>query len=187
MDPNAGGTGSQRVETGPVVQLVVFRVGPEEYGLDIHRIKEVINPIRITSVPRAPSFVEGVVELRGTIVPIIDLRKRFEVPAAPLGRKGKYLIVGMKGRVVGLVVDAVVETVRVPVSEIRSPPELFADALAAAFFEGVCYMKGRILFILNLDRILTSKERLRIGLVAGAMADKVAREQGEEDGNEETP
>jgi len=152
------------------VQLVVFRVGAEEYGLDILRIKEVINPLRITAVPRAPAFVEGVVELRGTIVPVVDMRKRFELPPTPLGRRGKYIIVGLQGRVVGLVVDAVVETVRVSKAAVKSPPELFADALAAEFFEGVCYLKGRILFVLNLDKIITSQERLRLGAFVGAAA-----------------
>ncbi len=167
-----GATGPVRAEgpTVPMVQLVVFRVGSEEYGLDILRIKEIINPLRITPVPRAPAFVEGVVELRGTIVPVVDMRKRFDLPATPLGRRGKYIIVGILGRVVGLVVDAVLETLRVPRPEVKSPPELFADALAAEFFDGVCYLKGRILFILNLDKILTSHERLRLGAVAGAVA-----------------
>ena len=160
--------GAPRPDAVPMVQLVVFRVGTEEYGVDILRIKEIINPLRITPVPRAPAFVEGVVELRGTIVPVVDLRKRFEVPAPPVGRRGKYVIVGIQGRVVGLVVDQVVETLRVPRPEVKSPPALFADALAAEFFEGVCYLKGRILFILNLDKILTSQERLRLGAFAGA-------------------
>jgi purine-binding chemotaxis protein CheW len=166
----AGTTARPDAAGVPMVQLVVFRVGTEEYGLDILRIKEIINPLRITPVPRAPAFVEGVVELRGTIVPVVDMRKRFDLPATPLGRRGKYVIVGIMGRVVGLVVDGVAETLRVPRPDVKSPPELFADALAAEFFDGVCYLKGRILFILNLDKILTSQERLRLGAVAGAVA-----------------
>jgi purine-binding chemotaxis protein CheW len=169
---HGGQSGPVRAEgpSVPMVQLVVFRVGAEEYGLDILRIKEIINPLRITPVPRAPAFVEGVVELRGTIVPVVDMRKRFDLPVTPLGRRGKYVIVGIQGRVVGLVVDAVIETLRVPRPDVKSPPELFADALAAEFFDGVCYLKGRILFILNLDKILTSHERLRLGAMAGAVS-----------------
>ena len=169
---HGGASGPVRAEAPsvPTVQLVVFRVGSEEYGLDILRIKEIINPLRITPVPRAPVFVEGVVELRGTIVPVVDMRKRFDLPATPLGRRGKYIVVGIQGRVVGLVVDGVMETLRVPRPDVKSPPELFADALAAEFFDGVCYLKGRILFILNLDKILTSHERLRLGAMAGAVS-----------------
>ncbi len=146
-----------------LVQLVVFRVGGEEYALDILRIKEVINPLRITPVPKAPRFIEGVIELRGAIVPVVDMRKRFDLKPAPLGRKGKYLIVGIQGRIVGLVVDAVVETLRVGRADLRPPPGLMEGAAAADYFVGVCYLKGRMIFVLNLGTILSSNEQVSLG------------------------
>jgi purine-binding chemotaxis protein CheW len=146
-----------------LIQLVVFRVGSEEYAVDILRMKEIINPLRITPVPRAPSFVEGVVELRGTILPVVDMRKRFGLPAKPLGRRGKYIIVGIRGRVVGLIVDGVVETLRLPRAELRPPPALMEGAAAAEYFAGVCYLGGRILMVLDLDRVLAPHERDSLG------------------------
>jgi len=141
-------------------QLCSFTVGSEDYALDIMRIKEIIQPQKITSVPKVPAFIEGVIELRGSILPVVDLRKRFDLPATPSTRASKYVIVGIEGRIVGLVVVAVGEVLRVADSEISAAPALQGDA--AQYFAGVCRHGGRILFILDLDRILTSTEKISL-------------------------
>ena len=79
--------------TDESLQMVGFRVGEGEYALDIMRVKEIINPVRVTAVPKAPPFIEGVIELRGAILPVVDLRKRFDLPATPATRATKFLIV----------------------------------------------------------------------------------------------
>jgi purine-binding chemotaxis protein CheW len=148
----------------PLIQLASLTVGGEEYAIDIMRIKEIIQPQKITSVPRVPAFIEGVIELRGAILPVVDLRKRFDLPATPPTRASKYIIVGIEGRIVGLIVDAVGEVLRVPASEISAPPALQGDA--GQYFSGVCRHDGRIVFILDLDRILTSSEKISLaGLI----------------------
>jgi purine-binding chemotaxis protein CheW len=146
---------------GRTVQLATFLVGGEEYALDIMRIKEIINPQRVTPVPRVPVFIEGVIELRGAIIPIVDLRKRFELPVTPPVRATKYLIVAIEGRIVGLVVDAVGEVLRLTEADIKSPPELVTPE-AAGLFAGVCKLRGRIIMILDIDKILSSRERLSL-------------------------
>src|SRR5262249_33668960 len=88
-----------------LVQLASYRLGGEEYAIDIMRIKEIIHPRKITKVPKAPPFIEGVVELRGAILPVVDLRKRFELATLEMTRASKYIIVSMERRVLGLVVD----------------------------------------------------------------------------------
>ena len=143
-----------------LIQLATFVVGTETYALDIMRIKEIIQPLKITSVPKVPAFIEGVIELRGSILPVVDLRKRFDLPATPATRASKYVIVGIEGRIVGLVVDAVGEVLRVGDQEISAAPELQGDA--AQYFAGVCRHDGRILFILDLDRILSSTEKISL-------------------------
>lgn len=168
---HGGGFGSPtrpEVPGVPMVQLVVFRVGSEEYGLDILRIKEIINPLRITPVPRAPAFVEGVVELRGTIVPVVDMRKRFDLPATPPTRRSKYLIVAIGGRIMGLIVDAVSETLRLPLADLKPAPAVGGEGQVSDYFLGACYLKGRILLVINLDTILTSSEKISIGGSAGS-------------------
>ena len=149
------------------IQLATFVVGGEEYALDIMRIKEIINPLRVTPVPKVPAFIEGVIELRSAIIPIVDLRKRFDLPAPAPTRGTKYIIVAIEGRIVGLVVDAVGEVLRLTETDLRPPPQLM-DPSAAGLFTSVCKVKGRIVMVLDIDRILSSQERLSLaGLPRG--------------------
>ena len=152
-----------------IVQLCGFRIGDEEYALDIMRIKEIINPLAITRVPRAASFIEGVVELRGTILPVVDMRKRFDLPPLTseqmedyaVRRARKYLIVPIEGRLVGMIVDRVSDVLRVSRDAIRPPP-LLTQNDNARYFAGVCHHRGRILMVLDLDAILSSSERISL-------------------------
>lgn len=149
-----------------LVQLCGFRIGDEEYALDIMRIKEIINPLPITRVPKAATFIEGVVELRGVILPVVDMRKRFDAP--PLGteeladyairRARKYLIVPVEGRLVGLIVDRVSDVLRVLRDTVGPPPPLTQND-NARYFAGVCHHRGRILMVLALDSLLSSTEK----------------------------
>jgi len=153
--------------TDELVQLATFYLGGEEYALDIMRIKEIIHPLRITAVPKVPAFIEGVIELRGAILPIVDLRKRFDLPAPPPVRSTKYVIVGIEGRIVGLVVDGVGEVLRIGRGEIRPSPLTAGEA--ARYFSGVCHHDGRIIMVLDIDRILSSDEKISLaGLTRGA-------------------
>ena len=155
----------QRTARGDeLTQLAAFRIGGEEYAIDIMRIKEIIHPLKITKVPKSPPFIEGVVELRGQILPVVDLRKRFELATLETTRATKYIIVSLERRIIGLVVDAVSEVLRVPRKDIKPPPELgFAGAGQASFFTGVCHIGDRIIMILDLDQILTRQEKIDLG------------------------
>ena len=151
------------------VQLATFFLGGEEYALDIMRIKEIIHPLRITPVPKVPSFIEGVIELRGAILPIVDLRKRFDLPAPAPSRSTKYVIVGIEGRIVGLIVDGVGEVLRIGPGDLRASPLTSGDA--AQYFSGVYHTGGRIVMILDIDRILSSQEKISLaGLARGGPA-----------------
>ncbi|HJZ83602.1 MAG TPA: chemotaxis protein CheW [Polyangia bacterium] len=148
-----------------LVQLAAFRIGDEEFAIDIMRIKQIIHPQKITKVPKAPRFVEGVVELRGAILPIVDLRRRFDVPNRELTRASKYIIVSIDDRLIGLVVDAVSQVLRVPRADIKPPPE-FGPTGGPTFFTGVCQVGDRIVMILDLDQVLTRQERIELGTSA---------------------
>ena len=121
----------------PLAQLCTFRIGGEDYAVDIMRVREIIHPLPITPVPRAPSFVEGVVRLRGDVIPVIDVRKRLALPATAPTRKSRFLVVNVAGRRIALVVDEVREVLRLPRSEIRPAPSL-GTASGPRFFLGVC-------------------------------------------------
>jgi purine-binding chemotaxis protein CheW len=133
----AGQARAQGAPDEPLVQLCTFRVGGEDYAIDIMRVREIIPPMPVTAVPHAPAFVEGVVRLRGEVIPILDVRRRLGAPVKDSTRKTKYLIVNVAGRRVGLVVDEVTEVLRLPRSEIRPAPPLVAGD-GPRFFLGVC-------------------------------------------------
>jgi purine-binding chemotaxis protein CheW len=175
----AGTAGAERVE------LCTFRVGEEDYAVDIMRVREIINPLPVTPVPRAPAFIEGVIRLRSEVIPVVDVRKRFGVEATPPTRKTKFLVVRVGGRRLALVVDAVTEVLRIPRAEIRAAPT-FADPLAPRFFLGVCGGEstapegrtgarrgsGRLRLLLNV-RALLEPERPGEAAAARAQADAV--------------
>jgi purine-binding chemotaxis protein CheW len=123
------------------VQLCTFRIGGEDYAVDIMRVREIIQPQPITPVPRAPAFVEGVVKLRGEVIPVVDVRKRFGLPPSTPTRKTKFLVVHVAGRRLGLVVDEVCEVIRMARSEIRPAPSL-VGLEGPRFFLGVCGGEG---------------------------------------------
>lgn len=128
-------------ESGERVELCTFRIAGEDYAVDIMRVREIINPLPITPVPRSPPFIEGVIRVRSEVIPVVDVRKRFRLPPAPPTRKTKFLVVRIGVRRVALIVDEVTEVVRLPRSEIRPAPS-FAEDGAARFFLGVCGGEG---------------------------------------------
>jgi purine-binding chemotaxis protein CheW len=124
-----------------LAQLCTFRVGGEDYAIDIMRVREIIPPAPVTPVPRSPSFVEGVVRLRGDVIPVLDVRRRLGLKVTPPTRKTKYLIVNVAGRRLGLVVDEVTEVLRIPRSHLRPPPAL-VEGGGTRLFLGVCGGEG---------------------------------------------
>ena len=124
-----------------VVQLCTFRIGGEDYALDVMRVREIVPPRPITPVPRAPPFVEGVVRLRGEVIPVLDVRKRLGVPPASDTRRARFLVVNVAGRRIALVVDEVCEVLRLPRRELRAAPALGGHG-APRFFLGACGGEG---------------------------------------------
>ncbi|HAG07727.1 MAG: Chemotaxis signal transduction protein [Clostridia bacterium 62_21] len=139
-------------------QIVVFQLAEQNYGVDIAGVYEIIRMENITRVPRAPSFVEGVINLRGRIIPVIDLRKRFGMPATEHTRASRIVIVEMGGTTVGMVVDAVLEVLRIPASSIEPPPPVI-HGIEAAYLRGIALWDDRLIILLNLERILYDKEK----------------------------
>jgi purine-binding chemotaxis protein CheW len=148
------------------VQLVTFQVGAEEYGLDISSITEVVRPQKITTLPRMPQFIEGVINLRGTIIPIVDLRKRFGLAEIRDNlRKMRMMIT--KGAIpasrnrqelLGLVVDVVNEVIHVPRKDIEPAPEA-ATGAQADFITGMGKVGERLIILVDIAKILSQQER----------------------------
>lgn len=147
------------------VQFVTFTVGDEEYGIEIGAIREVVRPLRITPLPRMPRFVEGVVNLRGAIIPVVDLRKRFEAPVSDGSRRAVRMIItrgaaagGPGADLLGLVVDAVQEVVALPRDRIDRAPQA-ATGAQADFIAGVAKSGDRLIVLIDLTKILSREER----------------------------
>lgn len=145
------------VTTEKVSQLVTFKLGKEEYGVAIEQVKEIIRIVEIISVPKSPTFVEGLINLRGTVVAVIDLRKRFDIN--PEGEKDdeRIIVVEVQGRTIGVRVDAVSEVLRLAASSIDEVPPT-VSGVDSKFLLGVGKIGDRLLMLLDLDRILSSEE-----------------------------
>ena len=145
----------------PQVQLVTFRVGGEEFGLDVFSVHEILNFQQPTPMPRAPEFVEGVLDVRGTLVPIVDLRRRFETPEVVYDDDTRIVLVDFNDERLGLVVDSVTEVLRAPETAV-SPPPAYIRGLAAEFVRGIVRVGERLVVLMDLDRILSSEERIAL-------------------------
>lgn len=156
----------------PQVQLVTFRVGGEEFGLDVFAVHEILRYQAPTPMPRAPEFVEGVLDVRGMLVPIVDLRRRFETPEVVYDEDTRIVLVDFNAERLGLVVDSVTEVLRAPETAV-SPPPAYIRGLAAEFVRGIVRVGERLVVLIDLDRILSSDERIAL-----AAADAPAEERG---------
>jgi purine-binding chemotaxis protein CheW len=138
-------------------QLVVFELGNEYYGLDISAVEGIIKIQAITSMPRAPEFVEGVTNLRGMVVPVIDLRKRFGLPVLDNTSDTRIVIVNLGKTKVGMVVDGVSEVLRVPEEAIQPTPPI-VTSVDTAFIRGIAKLNERLVTLLDLKKVLNPLE-----------------------------
>lgn len=141
--------------TGGSLQTILFKMGDEYYGLPIEAIKEIIKPLPVTRFPRSPHYVEGIIDLRNKILPIINLRKLFGLEAIALTEESRFIDIHMEGMQVGIVVDAVSEVVRIPVSQIEAAPALIAG-VDGKYLYGIARLQDRLILLLDLNATLAS-------------------------------
>jgi purine-binding chemotaxis protein CheW len=145
-------------------QLVVFQLGAELYGVEIARVHEIIRHQTVTTVPRAPIFVEGVINLRGKVIPVVDLRRRFGLPTADHTRATRIVVVEIGDQVVGMVVDSVSEVLRINTSTIE-PPNPVVAGIDSEYLNGIAKLPDRLVILLDLDRVLAREERRALDLI----------------------
>jgi len=155
-------------------QFVTFRLGQEQFAVPIGAVQEVVRLPDVTPVPQAPWFVEGVINLRGRIIPVMDLGKRFRLADRPRTRKTRILIVEADGRLVGLIVDAVSAVVRLPAGAIEPPPPM-VSGIGVDYITGVGKLGDQLVVLLDLAQVLHAEDLRRaeaLGLGAeGGRAD----------------
>lgn len=148
------------------LQLVTFNLGKEEFAVPILQIQEINRLVEITRVPKSPDFVEGVINLRGKVIPIIDLRKRFSLPQAELGKYSRVVVINMDGRMVGLIVDSVSEVLRLSEEAVEPAPPIVAG-IDSEYIKGLGKIEGRLLILLDLNKILSKEEKSELTMVNG--------------------
>jgi purine-binding chemotaxis protein CheW len=139
-------------------QIVVLDLGGEAYGVEIGRVEEIIRMQAITRIPNGPSFIEGVTNLRGRVIPVLDLRKRFGLPASDATRRSRIVVGELGDHTVGLVVDGVSEVLQLS-SESVEPPSTLVTSADSAFLRGVAKLDERLILLLDLSRLLSQSEQ----------------------------
>jgi purine-binding chemotaxis protein CheW len=151
------------------LQIVGLRIGRETFGLPISMVREVVRVPEITAVPNAPDHIEGVINLRGRIIPVLDLRKRFGEKDLEPNKKNRVVVVELEARAMGLIVNSASEVLRIPPSDIEPPHNIFQEG-ELNFITGVGKLKGRLVMMLDLHLILQSGELRRIEEVTKSLS-----------------
>ena len=147
------------------LHIVGFRVGRETFGVPISLVHEIVRVPEITAVPDSPGYVEGVINLRGKIVSVVDLRKRFGEKEITANKKNRILVAEVSSKMVGLIVDAASEVIKIPDSEVDLPPSVFEEG-ELNYVTGVGKVKGRLIILVDLSKILQKGELRRLGEIA---------------------
>ncbi len=146
------------------VQLVTFRLGKEEFGLYIEDVREINRLTEVTAVPNSPPFVEGIINLRGNVIPAVDLRKRFNLETVKHGDSTRVIIVDIQDKTTGLIVDSVSEVIRISKKWIEPPPEIIGSKVETEFIDGIGNLskQSRFIIILNVNKILSGEEQRQL-------------------------
>jgi purine-binding chemotaxis protein CheW len=148
-----------------VLQLVSFTIGQEEFGVDILRVQEINRMVEVTRVPNSPEFISGVINLRGKVIPIVDLRKRFGFEQKEKDKNTRIIVVELNGSILGFIVDAVKEVLRIPKSVTEPPPAVVAG-IGSEYITAVGKLEDRLLILLDINKILLDQEVHQLNAVA---------------------
>jgi purine-binding chemotaxis protein CheW len=144
-----------------LLQLVSFNMGEEEFGVDILRVQEINRMLEVTRVPNAPHFIDGVINLRGKVIPIMDLRTRFGMERKEHDKNTRIIVVELHGKIVGFVVDAVKEVLRIPKSVTEPPPPIVANG-REEYITAVGKLEDRLIILLELEKVLSTDEQAKL-------------------------
>ncbi|WP_406657932.1 chemotaxis protein CheW [Methanolobus sp. ZRKC2] len=149
-----------------LLQLVIFQLGGEEFGVEIVKVQEIIRMPEITHIPQSPDFVEGVINLRGKIIVVVNLDKRFNLNSKEVDEDSRIIVVEIGNNVVGMIVDAVNEVLRIPSSSVEPAPDLILSQISRDYLKGVGKVDDRLLIMLDLAKVLTVEEMKEIAVLA---------------------
>ncbi len=158
---------SQRAQAANAGEYLTFRLGTEEYGIDILKVQEIRSYEAPTRIANAPEFIKGVVNLRGVIVPIVDLRVKLHCPSAEVNSFTVVIVLNVKNRVVGAVVDSVSDVLELNKEQIKPPPEMSSAAVDTHYITGIATVAERMLILMDIEGLMSSAD---MGLISAAAA-----------------
>ena len=148
----------EQAEQEPQREFLTFRLGEESFGIDILKVQEIRGWDEPTAIPNAPAFIKGVINLRGVIVPVLDLRMKFNLPQAGYDRFTVVIILNVASRVIGVVVDAVSDVLSLDKEEIRKAPEFASAAFDTRYITGLATIDGRMLVMVDIEKLMTAAD-----------------------------
>ncbi len=158
-------TDSKSIKSGKTEKFLTFNLGGEQYGLEILKVREIIGIMDITRVPRTPEFVRGVINLRGKVIPVIDLRNKFGLPAVQDTEQTCIIVVDLSfennSLLMGIIVDSVSEVLDIDVDDIEDTP-MFGTSVSTDFIKGIAKTRGGVKILLNIEEVLTTAEILTL-------------------------
>ena len=149
------------------IQVVIFRLGWEYFGAAIDQVKEVIQMTHVTRMPKAPAFIEGVINLRGQVIAVIDLAKQLDLPPPERSEESRIIVIEVDNNVVGMIVDAVSEVLRISKGDIEPTPAVIESRIDTRYIEGIVNLEERLFVLLDLSRVLSSEEFESLYAAAG--------------------
>lgn len=153
---------TDKINLNVLEQLVIFKLGKEEYGTNIQQVKEILKVPEITSMPRTPEFISGIISLRGQIIPVINLNNRFDLVKDSDETPQHVIIVDLEDNPIGMIVDEVVDVSRVSKGEIESTPSLIETNIDDDYVAGIARIEKRLIILLDLSKVLTPEESTKI-------------------------
>lgn len=150
-------------------QFVIFKLANEYYGVEIATVESIIKLQAITALPQAPKFIEGVTNLRGAVIPVIDLRNRFDLPKTESTKESRIVVVEIDSMTVGMIVDAVHEVLRVPSEDIE-PPSPLVTTVDSTFITGIAKVNERLIIVLDLLKVLSVDEKAKLSKIRAPQA-----------------
>jgi len=142
-----------------LIQLVSFNLGSEEYAVEVLKVREIIRMTTITHIPNTPQSVEGIINLRGKVIPIISLRSRFGMAESENNQHTRIIVMDIAGKLMGFIVDGVSEVIRISSSEIQPPPSMVSGGADQDFICGVIQHADQLLLMLQMDRMFSNDEQ----------------------------
>lgn len=164
--PADGAAQGERTAAGNLSQIVSFRLANEEYGVDIMRVQEIILLGQITKMPEVPSYICGLINLRGHVIPIVDLRKRFGLSSHENNEHTRIIVVNVANKTIGMIVDAVDEVLRVNPNQIEPPPSSVAG-IDHRYITGLVKLEDKLLILLSVENLLSDEDKSRLAVNNG--------------------